>query len=111
MNKDQTSPKLVRLLQCGRKSCGYVLADEERGWRREDIGQRAICPICANDDFYTLKANGQKVNYREMDEYRKGVDPNLIEATPRMGPKMRAYLRDAKKRILAMQTPTGEENE
>ena len=91
---------LVNLIQCGRQSCGHVLLEEERHWKPDGIGERAICPRCGNCGFYTLKANGQKVTRKEMAEYRNGVDPRLIEATPRMGPKMRKELAEAKARAL-----------
>ncbi len=95
------SPKLVRLIQCGRRSCSYVLTEDERLWEpKSEIGQVAVCPICGDDSFYTLKANGQKVTFKEREEYRDGVNVDEIEATPRMGPKMRSYLRDAKARAL-----------
>ena len=93
----------VKLIQCGRRSCSYVLDEDERAWEQHpewEDGKVAVCPICGQDDFFTLKPNGQKVRVSEMDEYRDGIDPNLIEPTPRMGPKMKAYLRDAKRRIM-----------
>lgn len=99
-----TIPKLVRLIQCGRRSCSYVLAEEERHWREDpewEDHKTAICPLCGEDSFYHLKANGQKISFRERDQYRDGVPLDEIEATPRMGPKMRNALRDAKTRAFA----------
>lgn len=95
--------RLVRLVQCGRRSCGYILTEGERVWvpsKNFDMGQTAVCPICEEDSFYTLKPNGQKVKFSERDDYRDGIDPTMIEPAPRMGPKVKAYLRDAKRRIL-----------
>lgn len=97
---EQIQSPLVKLIQCGRRSCSYVLLGDERRWLPKDIGRTACCPFCGNDDFYTLKANGQKTVWSERDLYRNGIDPNLIEPTPRMGPKMRSALLDAKRRAL-----------
>jgi len=100
-SKPVVERRLVRLVQCGRRSCSYVLSEDERGWTPNDYGgQKAICPKCGEDGFYTLKENGQKASWGERDQYRDGIDPTLIEPTPRMGPKFRAALLDAKRRIM-----------
>jgi len=102
-----SNPILVRLIQCGRRSCSYVLTEDERDWEQHpkwDSGKVAVCPICGNDGFYTLKPNGQKMTMSERDQYRDGIDPATIEPSPRMGPKMKAYLRDAKRRALEILT-------
>jgi hypothetical protein len=91
---------LVKLIQCGRRSCSHVLLEDERAERPNDFGYTLICPKCGNDDFYTLKENGRKTVWSERDLYRNGIDPNLIEPTTRMGPKMRAALLSAKERAL-----------
>lgn len=96
---------LVRLIQCGRRSCSYVLTEDERDWMPNGFGKTAVCPICGNDGFYRLKPNGQKMTMSERDQYRDGIDPATIEPSPRMGPKMKAYLRDAKRRALETLTP------
>ena len=89
-------PRIVQLLQCGRKSCGHVLIKEECEWRGCQYESTATCPKCGNEDFWTLKENGQKVKASEMDAYRDGVDPETIEASPRMGLKMTKALIRAK---------------
>lgn len=93
---------LVKLIQCGRRSCSHVLIEDERGWKLNDIGHTAVCPKCGNDDFYTLKPNGQKTSFSERDLYRDGIDPATIEPTPRMGPKFKAALMDARRRALEL---------
>jgi hypothetical protein len=64
--------------------------------------------MCGNGDFYTLKPNGQKMTMGERDQYRDGIDPTTIEPAPRMGPKMKAYLHDAKRRALETLTPSNQ---
>lgn len=96
--------RVVRLIQCGRRSCGFILTEEERKWTVDpkwEARQTAVCPRCGEDGFYTLKPNGQKTTMKERDKYRDGIDPTLIDPAPRMGPKMRAGLLAAKRRILA----------
>jgi hypothetical protein len=86
--KADCNPRLVRLLQCGRKSCGYVLTDDEREWKSVEYGKRAICSQCGCDSFYTLNEKGQQITTRDREKYRDGIDPTTIEPSPRMGPKM-----------------------
>ncbi len=97
-------PRLVRLLQCGRKSCGHVLTEAEREWvKSKDFegARTAVCPECGNDDFYTLNAAGQSMTMRQMRESgEREIDPATIEPSPRMGPKMKARILDAKRRAL-----------
>lgn len=96
--------RLVRLLQCGRKSCGHVLTEGEREWvKSKDFegARTAVCPECGNDDFYTLNAAGQAMTARDMrDGADREIDPATIEPSPRMGPKMKARILDAKRRAL-----------
>ena len=96
--------RLVRLLQCGRKSCGHVLTESERDWvKSKDFegARTAVCPECGNDDFYTLNAAGQAMTTRDMrDGADREIDPATIEPSPRMGPKMKARILDAKRRAL-----------
>ena len=96
-----SAPTLVRLIQCARRGCGHVLTEEERAWKPTRRGRRASCPACGGDSFYTLKPNGQATVWGERDQYRDGIDPTLIEPAPRMGPKKKAALLAAKRRILA----------
>lgn len=58
--------------------------------------------MCGCSEFYSLKANGQKMTMKDHNENRGGINPELIEPTPRMGPKLKAALLDAKRRILEM---------
>jgi len=94
---------LVRLLQCGRQSCGYVLTEDEREWLQDpewSARRTAHCPKCGEDGFYTLNEKGQKITARDREKYRDGLDPTLIEPSPRMGPKNRRMILAAKERIL-----------
>ena len=93
-------PRLVHLLQCARAKCGHVLTKDEYTWKPSCIGRTAICPMCGCSEFYSLKANGQKMTMKDHDENRDGINPELIVPTPRMGPKLKASLLDAKRRIL-----------
>lgn len=95
-------PALIRMLQCGKKSCSHIFTDDEHVWLPGTIGKRACCPLCHNGDYYTLKENGQKMTMQEREPYRKGIDPNAIEPTAKMGPKMRLRLERVKVRSLDM---------
>lgn len=89
-----------KLLQCGRRSCSHVLWESERDWSPNGIGKTAICPNCGETGFYTLNSAGQKLT---MSQHRAGhdvFDPAIIEPSPRMGPKMRSAILDAKRRAL-----------
>ncbi len=95
--------RLVRLLQCGRRSCGYVLAEDEREWLQDpewSARKTAHCPKCGEDGFYTLNEKGQQITTRDREKYRDGLDPTLIDPSPRMGPKNRQMILAAKQRIL-----------
>lgn len=96
-------PRLVRLIQCGRRSCGYVLTEDEREWSQDpewEFRKTAICPKCGEDSFYTLNERGQKITFKERDKYRDGLDPTTIEPSPRMGLKMRRRILAAKRRAI-----------
>jgi hypothetical protein len=97
-------PRLVHLLQCARAKCGHVLTKDEYDWKPSGIGKTAICPMCGCSEFYSLKANGQKMTMKDHDENRDGINPELIDPTPRMGPKLKASLLAAKRRILEVNT-------
>lgn len=89
-------PRLVRLIQCGRRSCGHVLTEDERPLRRDDDRRSTcICPKCGEDSFYTLNEKGQSINQMSYE-----LDPSTIEPSPRMGPKMKARILDAKRRAM-----------
>jgi len=100
--------RLVHLLQCGRAKCGHVLTKDEYDWKPSGIGATAICPMCGCSEFYSLKANGQKMTMKDHEENRDGINPELIEPTPRMGPKLKASLINAKRRILEVNTPANQ---
>ena len=97
-----SQPRLV--LQCGRKSCGHVLTESERDWVKSKYfkgAKTAVCPECGNDDFYALNSAGQAMTARDMrDGAAREIDPATIEPSPRMGPKMKARILDAKRRAL-----------
>lgn len=110
-NQDQSTdvtPRRVRLLQCGRRSCSYVLTEDERAWRRDpgcSLGRRtAVCPACGADSFYNLNAQGKALTAQEMRSGDTSVDPSTIDPTGRMGPKKRAQLLAVRRRAL---TPPG----
>lgn len=95
--------RLVRLIQCGRRACSHILTEDEREWTRPlgELRRRtAICPQCGCDNFYTLNERGQSITFRELENYRNGLDPATIEPSPRMGSKMKSRLLAAKARIL-----------
>ena len=97
-------PRLVRLVQCARKSCGHVLLEDERGWTLPKgalFSRTAICPKCSNHSFYTLNEKGQQITMRDSEKYRHGIDPASIEPSPRMGLKMKRRILAAKRRALA----------
>jgi hypothetical protein len=96
-------PRLVRLVQCGRRACGYVLTEEERDWREDpewEGRKTAVCPKCGEDSFYSLNELGQKLTMRDRDKYRDGIDPATIEPSPRMGEKMKRWILAAKSRAI-----------
>jgi len=92
----------VKLIQCGRHSCGHILLEDERDWKplTEWSGKRAICPKCGEDSFYTLNEKGQKTTMSQRDQYRDGIDPATIEPSSRMGLKMRRRILAAKRRAM-----------
>ena len=96
-------PRLVRILECGRQSCGYVLTEKERDWKsdpRWESHRTAICPECGCDSFYTLDEKGQRITTCDREKYREGIDPTTLEPSPRMGPKKRQRILAVKQRIL-----------
>lgn len=100
-----SQPRLVRLIRCGRKSCGHVLTEEERGWRQDPkwaAFRTAICPECGGDSFFTLNAAGQAMTARGMRDGPRDIDPAAIEPSPRLGPQMKARVLDAKRRALGI---------
>ncbi len=95
--------RFVRLIQCGRRSCGYVLTEDEREWRQDpewEARKTAICPKCGEDGFYTLNEKGQQITMRDSEKYRNGLNPATIEPSTRMGLKMRRIILAAKRRAL-----------
>ncbi len=96
-------PRLVSLLQCGKQRCGHVLLEEERAWTapKGSLNRRvAICPKCGHDSFYTLNEKGQQITTRDREQYRHGLDPTMIEPSPRMGLKMKRRILAVKRRAL-----------
>ena len=95
--------RLVRLIQCERRSCGHVLIEDERAWipHPEWAGaMRAVCPKCADYGFYTLNEKGQAIGIKDLDKYRNGIDPETIDPSPRMGLKMKRRILAAKRRAI-----------
>ena len=100
-------PRLVRLLQCSRKSCGHVLTEGEWIYKKHpywDGGSMAFCPECGGNAFCALNAAGQAMTARDMRESNTlEIDLATIQPSPRMGPKMTARILDAKRRALESQ--------
>lgn len=97
------SGALVRLIECGRRSCGYILTEDEREWSEDpewEGRKTAICPKCGEDGFYTLNESGQRITMRDRDKYRDGIDPATIEPSPRMGLTRRRRIFAAKLRAI-----------
>lgn len=96
----QLTKRLVHLVQCARRTCLHVLTEDEYEWVPHNSGETALCPKCLNDAFFSLNEFGQRLTMRDREKFRAGIDPNLIQPTPRMGKKRRAQLLAAKHRAL-----------
>lgn len=96
-----SSQRLVRLIQCGRASCGYVLTEDEQKWVPHpefENSTTGTCPKCGKDSFYHLNAQGQKRRMSEPLPWE--IDPNDIEPSPKMGLKMKRRILAAKRRAI-----------
>lgn len=96
---------LVQILQCTRRACGHVMLEQERVWVPSEIGKQATCPMCSGVEFSHLKANGQAMTMRDINSEarRNGIEPTTIEASPRMGKKMKAAMLAVKERAMKLE--------
>lgn len=114
-NKDPENPPApeqlkVRLLECSRRSCSYILSEEERLWVPNERwkgmgGKSATCPKCGGDSFFTLNEVGQRITSKDREKYRDGLVLAEIQPSPKMGSKRRHMLLAAKDRALAANSP------
>lgn len=102
---------IIRLVKCGKRSCGYVLAESERQWIDHpelESATMAVCPLCRCSSFYALRNDGKEITVRDS---RAGItnefEAATIEPSARLGAKMKRLLLAAKARALAAsQTPS-----
>lgn len=94
-------PRLVRLVKCGRQSCGHIMTEGERADEPHPKFancMKQVCPKCGCNSFWALNKHGQTINGFGDDVE---LNPEDIEPTKRQGLKTKRRLLACKRRCLA----------